>query len=665
MTGVVSPRRLHASVNLGRVAELCKERGVRVEGFLTEELRERGVRVGFDVVELAGDGRRVALARVGGGSGPRVSKYVVTVAEFESLALPILDRILDTPPRDDVVCIIDEIGKMELFSSEFISRVRRLLESPPVPVLFTIALRGSGFIAEGARAAPGLRGRLTRRTRWQAKEVGTGAAAAGPGEEAPAADGGAGGQGGCVLVWLRSELRLGDSGLLERALELCRHRGASLLPVFCFDPGEFGSSSRSAFGSPRVGEARRCFVEEAVADLSQALARRGSRLVVCDASPEAVLASLAGPADVVLACAEACPEERAAEERVRQAVGNVGADLELIDGGGTTTIFGADDLRRAGLGEGPAFPEDFRVFYDAVKDNTGSGPPEAWESHARNGSDGPPKGILTVFWGILCEQGVPVTGVISDRCNALARLGSWLQGGGLRAYKGTFRRLLGDYSSRLSAPLALGCLSPRRLCAEALDASPRGGPHVEHFVYELCWRDFFRHAARRWAGSLFLRDGPLGQARGAAREWRRDAEAEDRWRRGALGVPLVDATLRELRATGYMGNLARQIAAAFLVEELRVDWRVGADWFEALLVDYDPHSNWGQWARSAGVVPTNEAKRGRVGGTRYLDLALGLDGGEAFRYVRSWVPELAALPDAELLAPWRAAGGAGPLQLKH
>jgi len=114
----------------------------------------------------------------------------------------------------------------------------------------------------------------------------------------------------------------------------------------------------------------------------------------------------------------------------------------------------------------------------------------------------------------------------------------------------------------------------------------------------------------------------------------------------------VDAVMRELRMTGYIGNLARQIAASFLVEDLGVDWRVGADWFETLLVDYDPHSNWGQWTRSAGVAPTNEAKRQRVGGTRYYDIALQHDSNQAVRYIHAWVPELAQVEGLAVLAPW-------------
>lgn len=233
------------------------------------------------------------------------------------------------------------------------------------------------------------------------------------------------------------------------------------------------------------------------------------------------------------------------------------------------------------------------------------------------------------------------------------RMHLWMGSRGLNSYKTTFRRLLGDYSSRLSPHLAFGCVSPRRLCTEALTVAPNG-PHVEHFIYELCWRDFLRHSARKWGSDLFKVEGPLGPrlAGDYNRSWKRDEEAERRWKSGTLGVPLVDAAMREMLLTGYMGNIARQFTAAYLVEELGIDWRVGADWFESHLVDYDPHSNWGQWARSAGVAPTNDAKQKRVGGTRYLDIALGSS--EAERYVRSWVTELASLPDSEILSPWRS-----------
>ncbi|CAE8644099.1 unnamed protein product, partial [Polarella glacialis] len=477
--------------------------------------------------------------------------------------------------------------------------------------------------------------------------------------------------GGSVVVWLRNELRLADNPLLMRGLQLCRDRPeAKLVLAVCLDPREFGPAARTAFGSPKVGEARRRFIEESLAELQTSVSKRGSKLLVCDAAPEAlpVIASGCG-ASLILATRQSCPAEKTAEARVARALQAMGASLELQDPGGIYTLFGQSELKRTGVATDADFPEEFLDFFGPARNRLR-------EVCQRGLSEAPsrlpeaallqtqPPGLradgATSYSTPTSKADLPWQG---GEAAATQRLQSWLAAGGLSLYKTTFRRLLGDFSSRLSPHLAMGCISPRRVAAEVMGrAENTPAVHLDHYTYELCWRDFFVHAAGRWGQSLFELHGPLGQASkyGAAAKalpaeagrWRRDAVDEERWRKGLTGVPLIDAAMREVLATGYMGNLARQITAAFLVEELGLDWRVGADWFEATLVDYDPHSNWGQWARSAGVAPTNEAKRRRVGGTRYYDIALALPGGEAAQYVRKWLPELAAVPDGQVFAPW-------------
>jgi nucleoside-triphosphatase len=119
-----------------------------MDGFLTTEVRSGdGARVGFEVVSLCGANRAsLASSLLPSSDGPRVGKYTVTVQSFEEFALPILERILvyDEP----MICIIDEIGKMELLSSGFVTAMRQLLSSPSHLLLCTIARKGGGFIAE-------------------------------------------------------------------------------------------------------------------------------------------------------------------------------------------------------------------------------------------------------------------------------------------------------------------------------------------------------------------------------------------------------------------------------------------------------------------------------------------------------------------------------------
>ncbi|XP_066092332.1 cancer-related nucleoside-triphosphatase isoform X2 [Saccopteryx bilineata] len=126
-----------------KASEILKSSGVPVDGFYTEEVRQGGKRIGFDVVTLSG--LRGPLSRVGSGSPPgkqecQVGQYMVDLAAFEQLALPVLNAGSSSGPEPRV-CIIDEIGKMELFSQPFIQAVRQTLSTPGTVVLGTIPVR--------------------------------------------------------------------------------------------------------------------------------------------------------------------------------------------------------------------------------------------------------------------------------------------------------------------------------------------------------------------------------------------------------------------------------------------------------------------------------------------------------------------------------------------
>lgn len=102
---------------------------------------------------------------------------------------------------------------------------------------------------------------------------------------------------------------------------------------------------------------------------------------------------------------------------------------------------------------------------------------------------------------------------------------------------------------------------------------------------------------RRHGGALFRSQGLLP----SAPRVEPDAEAFVRWCEGRTGLSLVDAAMRELRHTGHLSNRLRQIVASALIHELGGDWRAGAAWFEHGLIDFDVHSNQGNWAYIAGV----------------------------------------------------------------
>jgi nucleoside-triphosphatase len=123
--------------------------GLRLAGFYTQEVRERGQRVGFEIVGLGG--QRCLLARVDWRSQLRVGRYGVEPARLE----PVIEVELSQSPGEVDGYVIDEIGKMECLCPAFVEAVRRALDSP-APVLATVALKGGGLIAE-VKARPDVR----------------------------------------------------------------------------------------------------------------------------------------------------------------------------------------------------------------------------------------------------------------------------------------------------------------------------------------------------------------------------------------------------------------------------------------------------------------------------------------------------------------------------
>ena len=171
-------------------------------------------------------------------------------------------------------------------------------------------------------------------------------------------------------------------------------------------------------------------------------------------------------------------------------------------------------------------------------------------------------------------------------------------------YFDTRNGLIGmDYSSKLSPWLAHGCVSPRYISMECkkYENARVANKSTYWLVFELLWRDFYRFFSLKQGNRIFMRGGTIDDT---SRHWAPphvETKLFDAWCRGNTGYPLVDANMRELAATGFMSNRGRQNVASFLVFDMNVDWRLGADYFESMLVDYDVASNWGNWVAAAGL----------------------------------------------------------------
>ncbi|GAQ77897.1 photolyase/cryptochrome dash [Klebsormidium nitens] len=452
-----------------------------------------------------------------------------------------------------------------------------------------------------------------------------------------------------VILWFRSDLRLHDNEALVRAAEA----SDSVVPVFCFDPRIYGRTYH--FGFQKTGPLRAQFIWDAVSDLRQQLRQRGADLLVRVSNPEDVIPSLAKSvgAQRVFASLETCSEEKAVERRMLHKLqeGNSRGFLELVWGG--VTMYHIDDLPFPAA----AVPDVYTQFRKGVESRSKVREPlkipklkpiskEVLGKIQAAGGPGemPRLEALGVDPQAMDPRGVlPFKG---GETAALERLNDyfWTKDC-LKEYKETRNGMLGgDYSSKFSAWLAHGCISPRYIHSEVrrYERERVENKSTYWLLFELIWRDYFRFISIKFGDKLFKLGG-LRDVRG--KEWGQNKQLFDTWREGRTGYPLVDANMKELAATGFMSNRGRQIVCSFLTRDMKLDWRLGAEWFETCLLDYDPCSNYGNWTYGAGV--GNDPRE-----DRYFSIpkqAQNYDSEGA--YVAYWLPEIAKLPTYKRHAP--------------
>lgn len=184
---------------------------------------------------------------------------------------------------------------------------------------------------------------------------------------------------------------------------------------------------------------------------------------------------------------------------------------------------------------------------------------------------------------------------------ALERLNNYLwKTKKLSFYKKTRNGLLGvDYSSKFSPWLANGSLSPRKIYWEIkrYEKSIQKNQSTYWLIFELIWRDFFKYISMKHRDKIFKLEGILDRNY----EWNRSKKLFKTWVEGKTKYPFVNSNMLELKKTGWMSNRGRQNVSSFLAKELKIDWRMGAAYFESMLLDYDVHSNYGNWIYVSGI----------------------------------------------------------------
>ncbi|XP_057959258.1 cryptochrome DASH, chloroplastic/mitochondrial isoform X2 [Malania oleifera] len=426
---------------------------------------------------------------------------------------------------------------------------------------------------------------------------------------------------GVAIVWFRNDLRVLDNEALYAAWISSR----ALLPVYCVDPRLFGTTHY--FGFPKTGALRAQFLIECLDDLKKNLMKRGLNLLIQHGKPEEILPLLAKSfgAHTVYAHKETCIEELTVERLVSSGLHQVllprpcpvglstgsscrnNSKLHLTWG---STMYHVDDLPF----DTSRLPDVYTQFRKSVEAKcTIRGCIKV------PGSLGPPPDVGD--WGSVpsidqlglhpekISKGMRFVGGESA---ALSRVNEYFwKNDLLRIYKETRNGMLGpDYSTKFSPWLASGSLSPRFICEE-----------VKRYEKE--------HQAN---------DSTYCGPRKVKAKWSQDQALFESWRNGCTGYPLIDANMKELLSTGFMSNRGRQIVCSFLVRDMGIDWRMGAEWFETCLLDYDPCSNYGNWTYGAGV--GNDPREDRYFSIPKQAQTYDPEG----EYVAYWLPELQVLP---------------------
>ncbi|MFK7809494.1 MAG: DASH family cryptochrome [Saprospiraceae bacterium] len=444
-----------------------------------------------------------------------------------------------------------------------------------------------------------------------------------------------------VIVWFRQDLRLHDNEALIHAIQ----SGEEVYPVFIFDERTFKGSTR--FGFKKTGVHRARFTIEAVRDLKASLQKLGSDLIVRIGKPEEILFEIAGQikSSWVFCNRERTNEEVEVQDTLERNLWSIGQEIIYSRG---KMLYYTQDLPFPVT----HCPDTFTTFRKEVEKIVPVREPLPTPTAFRPLTAEVVSEEIPTLESLGHDEESINEALTTDsiykggETEGLARLQYYLWDSDLIVkYKKTRNGLLGsDYSSKFSPWLALGCLSPKYIYHEIkkYEEERTKNDSTYWMFFELLWRDFFRLVGKKYGDKIFLKGGIHGKVKNDVRH---DEQLVNCWIEGRTGVPFIDANMRELALTGFMSNRGRQNVASFFIHDLKLNWQIGASYFESILLDYDSTSNWGNWAYLAGVGTDPRPDR-------YFNI---LKQAQRYdpkgEYVKHWLPELEDLPNAKVHRP--------------
>jgi deoxyribodipyrimidine photo-lyase len=422
-----------------------------------------------------------------------------------------------------------------------------------------------------------------------------------------------------AIVLFTRDLRVHDNPALDLA---CRS-AERVVPLFVLDDG-------LGFAVPN----RVSFLHDSLSDLRASLRERDGDLVLRHGDPAEQALRLASElqADGLVLARDVSRYARRRWQRLERGCQEQRISLRAVD---SVTVVPPGAVT-------PGGGDHFKVFTPYWRAWTG----QRW----RAGVPAPDQvplpadvsvGRLPAADGRKTSPDLPEGGESAAR----QRMDRWLRRG-LDGYADRHDDLPGDATSRLSADLHFGCLSPLELAVRAGGRAGGAGGEAgaegsAAYVRQLCWRDFHAQVAAAFP-DLASRD-----YRPRRSGWREAPHALEAWKNGQTGYPIVDAGMRQLTAEGFMHNRARLLVASFLAKQLNIHWTEGARHFFGLLVDGDIANNGGNWQWVAGT--GNDTRPNRQFNLLRQAQRFDPDGD----YVRRYVPELASVSGGAVHAPWK------------
>ena len=437
-----------------------------------------------------------------------------------------------------------------------------------------------------------------------------------------------------AIVWFRLDLRLHDNEALSEAL----NSAEEVIPVYVFDERKFKGTTR--FGFPKIGNHRAQFIIESVKELRANLRKLGSDLYVRVGQPEEELFSIARKvkSSWIFCNRERMDEELKVQDSLEQKLWSIGQELRYSRG---KLLYYTADLPFPITHT----PDSFTLFKKEVERYVPVRQPIPTPERI------PPTAVALASGDIPSLEDFGISPLPTDKrdlnlfkggeSTGLQRLNEYLwESHAVLNYKHSKNEMLGiDYSSKFSPWLALGCLSPKMIYHELKKFDEQYGTRknksIDCFFLELMQRDFYRLMGKKHGSKIFYESGIRGIE---DREREDNQELFMQWVNGETGVPFIDAHMRQIKHTGYMSNRGRQNVSSFLINDLGLNWVMGADYFESQLIDYDVCSNYCNWGYAAGVGsdPKEYQNLNIISQAKRFD-----PNGE---YVKYWLPELSMLP---------------------